>query len=383
MFSWIEKKRAGFGLVALFLWAFTAAAHPVVASEFASESPDKHYQIETVASPGGIIWGMDFIAPNKLLFTQRDGRMGLLLTDRQTLSEVFGGPEVFARGQGGLLDISIEPESDWIYFTYANPVGENQGATTLGRAWLRGHALKDWQDLLVTNTADSGSRHFGSRIAFDGKGYVYFSVGDRGERKQAQDLASHAGKILRLNLDGSVPVDNPYVNKLGAKPEIWSYGHRNPQGLAFDAATNRLWSIEHGPRGGDEINLIKKGRNYGWPEVSYGREYMLPIAVGEGVSKPGMTSPAKVYIPSIAPSSLLLYTGPAFPDWQGQLFAGALKLQHINRVAVNKQAVPVSEVRMLEQYGQRIRALAQNEDGWIYFSTDSGDIARIRPISSH
>jgi glucose/arabinose dehydrogenase len=300
---------------------------------------------------------------------------------KSTSVSLSGTPEVVAEGQGGMLDVAIGPNysSDgWIYFTYSKP-SKSEAATTLARARLHRDRLVDWQDLLVTDTATDARRHFGSRIAFDDQGHVFFGVGDRGERDMAQDLDNHIGTIMRLNLDGSVPDDNPFVGIANARDEIWSYGHRNPQGLLFDRDTNRLWSIEHGPRGGDEINLIIKGRNYGWPVISHGKEYWGPVAVGEGTSKTGMEQPRKVYIPSIAPGSLIMYRGDAFPQWRGNLFAGALKLEHLNRIMLSDSGQVIGEERMLEDLDERIRALAQGPEGWIYFSTDSGRILRIRP----
>ena len=329
----------------------------------------------------GVPWGMTFLSPTELLVSERGGRVRLLDIERLTVSDIAGAPAVAVRGQGGLLDVAAGPDyaSDgWIYFTYSKAVGSD-AATTLSRARLEQGRLVDWQELLVTEPATGGGRHFGSRIAFDDRGHVYFGVGDRGERQLAQDLGNHIGTIMRLKLDGSVPADNPFVGVPGARDEIWSYGHRNPQGLLFDRATGRLWSIEHGPRGGDEINLVRKGRNYGWPVVSHGKEYWGPISIGEGTEKPGIEAPVKVYIPSIAPGSLLLYRGQAFPEWQGDLFAGALKLRHLNRVSLSPVAEAAGEERLLEDFGARIRALAEGPDGWIYFSTDGGRILRLRP----
>lgn len=224
------------------------------------------------------------------------------------------------------------------------------------------------------------SRHFGSRIAFDGNGHVFFGIGDRGVRANAQNLFNHAGSLLRLNLDGTIPEDNPYINKSGVLAETWSYGHRNPQGLAYDHKFNRLWEIEHGPRGGDEINLIEAAANYGWPTISYGKEYWGPVAVGDGTHRKDMQQPVKYYVPSIAPGSLLLYSGNAFPKWKGNLFTGALKLRHINRIVLNEKGQFIKEERLLSSLEQRIRALAQSPEGWIYFSTDSGNIFRMFPI---
>jgi glucose/arabinose dehydrogenase len=279
-----------------------------------------------------------------------------------------------------LLDIAIGPPGSegWIYFTYSK-AANSEATTALARARLDGERLVDWQDLLVTDAATGTRRHFGSRIAFDDQGHVFFGVGDRGVRDNAQNTGNHAGSIMRLDLDGSVPADNPFVGDAKVRDEIWSFGHRNPQGLLFDSPTQRLWEIEHGPRGGDEINLILEGRNYGWPVVSHGKEYWGPLAVGEATSKPGMEDPRKVYIPSIAPGSLLLYRGEAFPEWRGDLFSGALKLQHLNRISLSADGQAIAEERLLEDLGERIRALAESPEGWIYFSTDSGRIMRLRP----
>ncbi|WP_211318304.1 PQQ-dependent sugar dehydrogenase [Photobacterium sanctipauli] len=334
------------------------------------------FQVEQLSSLTGTPWGMTFIADSTLFLTFRDGRASTLNTENNQTQTISGLPPVFANGQGGLLDVNYHP-SGWLYFTYSKPVGK-QAATTLARAKLEGNQLVNWQDLLVTKSTSDTARHFGSRIAFKDN-YVFFSIGDRGHRPNGQDLTTHAGSIIRLTLDGQVPTDNPFVKQPNALPEIWSYGHRNPQGIIYDRQADRLWSNEHGPRGGDEINLIKKGSNYGWPVTSHGKEYWGPIAVGEAEEKDGITSPKKVYTPSIAPGSLLLYTGSALPAWKGHLFSGALKLRHLNRVAVAENGHLVDEERLLEELDERIRALVQGGDGLLYFSTDSGHIYRIQP----
>lgn len=238
-----------------------------------------------------------------------------------------------------------------------------------------------WHDLLETQSATGTGRHVGSRIVFDENGYVYFGVGDRGERPMSQDLSNHAGSVMRLYRDGRVPQDNPFNRRADVPPEIWSYGHRSPQGMAYDYANKRLWLIEHGPRGGDEINRVLPGRNYGWPVISYGKEYWGPLAVGEGTHREGMEQPIKQYTPSIAPSSLLLYPGNSFPAWRGNLFSGALKLTHLNRVTLSEDGKAIGEERLLDELDERIRALAQGPQGWLYFSTDSGKIYVMKPAS--
>ena len=338
-------------------------------------------KLEKVAQGLGIPWGMAFIAPSKLLVTERDGAIRLLDLKSSTTIKLKNTPKVLAEGQGGLLDVAIPPNfksNGWIYFTYVKD-DAGEGVTVLSRAKLKGERFAHWQELLVSKSRTAESYHFGSRITFDTKGHVYFGIGDRGERPSAQDLTNHAGSIIRLNLDGSIPKDNPFINHKSALAEIWSYGHRNPQGLSYDFKHNRLWEIEHGPRGGDELNLILPGNNYGWPVISYGKEYWGPVAVGEGTHRKGMQQPVKVYIPSIAPGSLIIYSGNAFPNWKGNLFSGALKLRHLNRIVLDENGQAVKEERLLESLDERIRALTQGPRGWIYFSTDSGNIYQIRP----
>jgi glucose/arabinose dehydrogenase len=344
------------------------------------DSEGMKLRLEQVAADLGIPWGMTFISTNQLLVTDRNGPVRRVDIATGQITALKNVPEVLAEGQGGMLDVAISPRFDtdgWIYFTYVKSI-DGLGATVLARAKLTADTFTGWQELLVTNSVTT-TYHFGSRIAFDDNDHVYFSVGDRGDRDSAQDLTNHAGSIMRLNLDGSVPGDNPYKQDKKLLPEVWSYGHRNPQGLAYDGISDRLWSIEHGPRGGDEINLIHPGANYGWPKISYGKEYWGPMAVGEGTHAPGMEQPVKVYTPSIAPGSLLIYEGKALPGWRGNLLSGALKLQHINRIVLSDEGEVIKEERLLESLGERIRALSQSSQGWLYFTTDSGKLYRLRP----
>lgn len=341
------------------------------------------FQVEELISGQGVPWALAFADDQTLLFTERGGRIKRLRLDTGEVSVITGTPEVLARGQGGLLDLA-RPQGqnrDWYYLTWVKAMS-GQGVTVLSRARLEGDALVQWQDLLVAKSGSNTQRHFGSRIAFDSQGYLYLSIGDRGHRPNGQDLGTHAGSILRLMPDGQVPPDNPFVGQPGAQPEIWSYGHRNPQGLAWDAGSARLWANEHGPRGGDEINLIVSGGNYGWPRVSHGQEYWGPLAVGDSTEAPDVVAPVKVYIPSIAPGSLLYYSGAAFPQWQGSLFSGALAQTHLNRVTLNAAGEAVAEERLLGQLQERIRALQQGPRGWLYLSTDSGRILRLRPVDA-
>lgn len=338
------------------------------------------FQLEEVVGGLGVVWAMVFTMPSELLITERQGRIILLHLDSGKQTVIQGGPKVLSEGQGGLLDVAVPPAytpGGWLYFTYSKEQG-GKGVTTLARARLADDRLEDWQDLLVTHSATTATHHYGSRIAFDTRGHLFFTVGDRGHRPNGQDLTTHAGSILRLRLDGTVPGDNPFIGG-GGLAEIWSYGHRNPQGIVYDPVNDRLWSNEHGPRGGDEINLIVPGKNYGWPVVSHGKEYWGPLPVGEATSKAGMVDPVKVYIPSIAPGSLLLYSGKAFAEWRGDLFAGALVLRHLNRVVLSDSGEAVKEERLLADLEERIRAVVESPEGWLYVSTDSGRILRLRP----
>ncbi len=356
-------------------------AWPVASSPFLANSEGMKLKVEQVAAGLGVPWGLAFISTNILLVTERRGSVRLLDLDKGTNFILKNVPRVMVDGQGGMLDVAVSPDykkTGWVYFTYVKEV-DGEGATVLSRSKINKDKFSQWQDLLVTQSTTDTGYHFGSRIAFDGEGHVFFSIGDRGERPNSQDLTNHAGSIIRLNLDGSIPEDNPFVKTKGVLPEIWSYGHRNPQGLAYDFVYKRLWSNEHGPRGGDEINLIIAGANYGWPVISHGKEYWGPVSVGEGTHRKDIQDPVKVYIPSIAPGSLIIYNGNALPAWKGNLLSGALKLRHLNRVVIDKAGKEVKEERLFESMNERIRALAQSPQGWVYFSTDSGKVYRIRP----
>jgi len=327
--------------------------------------------VSKVASNLGVGWGMTFLNENSLLISQKDGEITLLDLKSKETQNIKNIPKVLYRGQGGLLD--IQKKDEWIYLTYVKNIN-GQGATTLARAKILDNKLVEFKDLLVTKSLSNASHHFGSRIAFDDKGHIFFSVGDRGDRNSAQDLSSHKGSILRLNLDGSIPSDNPFVNKANALDEIYSYGHRNPQGLFFDKNNKTLYSNEHGPRGGDEINIIKKGSNYGWPVVSKVKEYWGSSFVGDFRSKENYDDGIKVYIPSIAPSSIISYSGKKYKNLKGNLFSGALKLQHLNQIILDENNKVVKENRLLENLHERIRNIVESPKGEIYISTDNGNI---------
>ncbi len=329
--------------------------------------------------PNEQVWGMSFINSSKLLFTLKSGKVGLYDMQQGKSTFLYHVKDVVYNGQGGLMDVQISPNfsnDKTVYFTYVKDIN-NLSTVALARAKLVNEKLIDWSDIFISKARTDTTRHFGSRITFDNSGHLYMSIGDRGVRLNAQNRKNHSGSVLRLNLDGSVPNDNPFINSSNILPHIYSYGHRNPQGLFFDKKRQQLFSSEHGPRGGDEINQIIKGVNYGWPVISYGKEYWSPLSVGEGTHKKGMKQPLKVYIPSIAPSSLIVYDGDIFSSWKGNLFIGALKMRHLNRIVLDKNNQVIKEERLLEDLGERIRQVIQSPRGNIYFSTDSGAIYKI------
>ncbi|MBJ7537620.1 PQQ-dependent sugar dehydrogenase [Marinomonas transparens] len=338
-------------------------------------------KIDQVSQLNGIPWGISLINDQEAIVTIKQGKAYRVNLNSGKQQALTGLPKVDSRGQGGLLDVAKSPhfkQDSWLYFTYAKPTNKGS-ATTLARAKLAHNVLSQWQDLLVTDSASSQTKHYGSRIAFDDQDHVFFSVGERGTRKNAQDLTNHAGSIIRLNLDGSVPADNPFVGHGNVKNEIWSYGHRNPQGLFYDLKTHTLWANEHGPRGGDEINLIRPSANYGWPIVSHGKEYWGPISVGDGQEKEGIDNPIKVYTPSIAPSSMIRYRGELFSNWQGDFLSTALALRHLNRIRIEQDG-KTTESRYLEDLNERLRSIAQDSAGVLYIGTDTGKLLKVSLI---
>lgn len=337
-------------------------------------------KIEKLATGLTVPWGIAVMPDNSLLITQRGNTLSHLNPNSGEVHDISGLPDdVRVEGQGGLFDVQLSPDyqdSGWIYFSYNKDV-DGEGATTLSRAKLRDQQLTDWQDLLVTQSRTDNNVHYGGRITFDEDGHVFLSIGDRGERDSAQDLSSHNGAVLRLKVDGSVPADNPFVSTENMLPEIWSYGHRNPQGLFFNPDTQQLWVAEHGPRGGDEINLVQPGKNYGWPVISYGKEYWAPLDVGEGTHKEGMEQPVKVYVPSIATSSLIQYRSSALPGWQGKLLVGALKQQHLNVISLSATGEVNDEQKLLRTINGRIRNVIETPQGALIVGTDAGVLYRI------
>jgi aldose sugar dehydrogenase len=345
-------------------------------------SEKQNFGIDTLATNLENPWGMAFLPDNRILVTERPGRIRIIENGNLLEEPVQGVPEVFAQGQGGLLDIQLHPDYDqngWIYFSYSKP-GPNGSATTLARAKLQGNALTELEEVFQTTPFISSNLHFGSRIVFDNDGYLFLSTGERGTKPNSQDLSNHHGKILRMRDDGSVPDDNPFVGDANARPEIWTYGHRNVQGMTYDREKNRLWAHEHGPKGGDELHIIEKGSNYGWPVITYGIDYDGSI-ISDKQEKEGMEQPLHYWDPSIAPCGMTLVTSDRYPNWKGNLLIGALAHQHVARVEIENGQY-AGEERLLDQ-GGRVRAVAQSPDGYIYVAKESpGLIIRLVPVNN-
>ena len=362
------------GSMALILFGFPAQAQKKQQS--AKPSP---YRIDTIVREVTIPYGMAFLPDGRLLVTDRsEGRIYLVDKGRkQSLSNV---PQVHGKDQAGMMDIVLHPDyasNGWIYYSYS-AVRDKENGSVVERARLKGTELTDRQVLFTTHPFYTNGAHYGCRLALK-DAYLFITIGERYSlRDSAQLLGNHLGKVIRIHDDGRVPADNPFVGKAGARPELWSYGHRNPQGLAFHPVTGELWEGEHGPKGGDELNIVRPGKNYGWPVITYGVEYS-GATIGDGITaKEGMEQPVKYYKPSIGPSGLMFYTGDAFPEWKGSIFQGALALTHLNRLEVMDGKV-VKEERLFKDRQWRVRSVIQGPDGFIYMGVDGGMVLRIRP----
>lgn len=326
-------------------------------------------------------WGLAFLPDGDILVTERGGALRIVRDGRLAPEPLAGLPDIRQHGQGGLLDVALHPDFDdnrLVYLSYAGQ-GEGGYSTEVLRGKLDGFALTDIEVIFRATPKTDGKRHFGSRLLFGPDGKLYVSLGDRGDRPSAQDLSSHNGSLLRLNPDGSVPADNPFVGQASAQPEIWTYGNRNMQGMAL-GPDGRIWTHEHGPQGGDEVNIMRAGVNYGWPVITYGRNYGIGTKIGEGTEKEGMAQPVHVWVPSIAPAGMTFYTGDAFPAWRGDLFVGSLKFGQLVRLTVNGGAITGEERMLNDAYG-RIRAVAEGPDGMLWLLTDerNGQLLRITP----
>lgn len=344
------------------------------------ESFGEKFKIEERFKTQGVIWGIAELSKFEVLLSLRNGKAFWLDHKTGESKEIENVLEVWSNGQGGLLDIHVNKKDgkSWVYLTYSEPVAGGEATTSLARAEWKEGSLKNLQKIFKSNAQNSKNRHFGSRVLVSPKGEVFMTVGDRGERDKAQELRSHQGKILRLNEQGEAHEGNPFVEQKEALPEIWSYGHRNPQGLSLHPETGELWSAEFGPRGGDEVNLINAGLNYGWPVITYGKEYWGP-SIGE-THKEGMEQPIVHYTPSISPSGMAFYSGELFPKWKGDLFLAALGNEHIQHIVLDRKKV-VKQAKLLEDLEERIRQVKVISTGHILFSTDSGKLFKLSPSS--
>lgn len=340
--------------------------------------------VEEVATGLNHPWAMAFLPDGSALITEREGDLRLMKPDGSLSAGLSGVPEVYASGQGGLLDVALDPDFEsnrQIYLSYAEPRSQGENATAVARAVL--DASNKWlsnvEVIFQQQPSYSGNKHFGSRLVFAPDGNLFVTLGERSSlRDEAQNLSNHLGAVVRIAPDGSVPDDNPFVGPDGVMPEIWSYGHRNPQGAALNPESGELWLHEHGPRGGDEVNITKAGKNYGWPVITHGQEY-LGGEIGVGTEKEGMEQPVHYWVPSIAPSGMAFYTGDEVDEWQGDIFVGALAGRLLVRLDRDGDRI-TGEERMLEDLGERIRDVRMGPDGMIYLLTDSpsGRVLRIR-----
>lgn len=344
------------------------------------ESEGQKYTVEKLFAGKDVIWGFDFLNPKEateIVFSERDGgKLRYLNLKTKATHEISGIPKVFNDSQGGLLDVYYDAQNSDLYLTYSDP--DTKGATTsLYRGKLSADKKKlEGARLFQAKAFARGGIHFGSRVLIDKDGFIFMSVGERNQRDRAQDLNTHQGKILRLTKEGKAPEDNPFVKTKDALPEIWSYGHRNPQGLTLDAS-GALIEAEFGPRGGDEVNVIEKGKNYGWPVITYGKEYWGP-SIGT-TQKEGMMQPLYYWVPSISPSGIMVYESEAFPKFKGNMFLATLSGSHVHRIVLDKNRKMLKEEKMLTDLEDRFRQVKQGPDGLIYLSTDSGQILRISP----
>jgi glucose/arabinose dehydrogenase len=374
---------SGTTIKAVLVLCYTFAAGLAEAQAASQQSEQHAFSVATVAEGLGNPWSLAFLPNGDMLVTERPGRLRIIRDGKLDPRAIGGTPKVAARGQGGLLDVIVDPDfadNQLIYLSYSGADGSRAG-TEVVRARFDGKSLSDVQLLFRAEPKTRGGRHFGSRLVIDREGFLFISLGDRGDHmKEAQNTGTHLGSIIRINRDGSVPGDNPFAGKDEAKPEIWSYGHRNVQGMTMHPETGAIWAQEHGPRGGDEVNVIKRGANFGWPAITYGIDYSGAI-ISDKTEAPGMEQPVVYWVPSIAPSGMAFYQGDKFPQWRGDLFVGALAGRHLRRLELDGDKVTAQEV-LLNDLAERIRDVRSGPDGFLYVLTDSanGRLLRLEPV---
>lgn len=374
--------RAGFLTILFFITALGLNAR---AQSPTTQSEKHSFQVVTLTKGLENPWSMAFLPDGRMLITERAGRLRLLDQNfKLDPKPIEGLPEVVARGQGGLFDVVLHPDfanNGWIYWSY-NASGPDGWGTALARGKLQGHRMIDVQVLFSMEPKTRSGQHFGGRIVFNKSGMLFLTLGDRGDKDRAQELNDHAGSVIRLHDDGRIPSDNPLVKKSDAKPEKWTLGNRNIQGAAIHPQTGELWTHEHGPQGGDEINIARSGRNYGWPVITHGVNYGLGSKIGEGKARTGLEQPLYVWVPSIAPSGMSFVSGARFPGWQGDLLLGALRDQSLVRLKLDGENV-VHEERLLKGQVGRVRDVRMGPDGLIYLLSDASDgsLMRLEPVA--
>jgi len=371
------KNRALSLAVVLVLAASTAAAQTY-------RSEEHSFTVTRVVSGLSHPWALAFLPDGRMLITEREGRLRIAKDGRLDPQPLAGLPQVTPHGQGGLMDVVLHPnyaQNQLIYWSYSARGSDGVG-TEVARGKLVGNKVEGAEVIFRQSPKGGTGRHFGSRLVFDRAGFLYIALGDRGEQERAQKPDDHAGSVIRLHDDGKVPKDNPFVGKAGWKPEKFTLGNRNQQGAALHPGTGVLWTHEHGPQGGDELNVIRAGINYGWPVITYGVNYGTGTKIGEGTAKAGMAQPVHKWVPSIAPSGMAFYTGDRFPRWKADLFVGSLKDQMLVRLKLEGEKV-AKEERMLRGVMGRIRDVRQGPDGALYLLTDEpiGIVAKLEPAS--
>ncbi|MHA4742415.1 PQQ-dependent sugar dehydrogenase [Dyadobacter sp. MSC1_007] len=349
---------------------------------------EANLKVDTVATGLTMPWASALLPNGDLLVTERGGKLRLVKDGKLDPQEISGIPEVLYKGQGGLLDIALHPDyktNGWIYISYSSPKkageeGDDGGANTaLMRAKLKDHALTDIQQLFKAIPNVKANVHYGGRIVFDKKGYVFLSLGERGQKENSQSLAKDQGKVVRLHEDGKIPADNPFVKTEGARPEIWTYGHRNPQGLIINPTTGVIWEHEHGPQGGDELNIIEKGKNYGWPLITFGIDYDNSI-ISKDTARAGLEQPVAYWKPSIAPCGITFLSNDKYKEWKGDLLVGSLKFAYLQHLTVKGNKVTKREI-IFDKIG-RVRDVRMATDGNVYVVLESsGKVVRISPKS--
>jgi quinoprotein glucose dehydrogenase len=357
--------------------------NPVPKKQPEAVSPEKTYEYEVVAENITIPWGFDFLPDGSMLVTAKNGEIFHVVDGEK--KAVSGAPDIYNQGQGGLLDIAVAPDfanNSWIYITYSSQEGDEEGGNTaLMRAKFENGKLTNRDDLYKAEPNTTKGQHFGSRIVFDQEEHLFFSIGDRGNRDEnPQDITRDGGKVYRLNLDGSIPEDNPFVGEENAKEAIYSYGHRNPQGMILNDATGEVWVNEHGPKGGDEINIVKPGKNYGWPVVTYGENYD-GTTITEERTGPEFQNPVTYWRPSIAPSGFEKVTSNKYPDLKGGFLVGSLKFQYLEYLKIEDNKVTKRE-KLLEGLG-RVRDVQQGPDNFIYVAVEGTGVIKLLPLQEN